>query len=666
MKKRARQIITGAAAITLTAALCIACASVGSPDGGRFDDEPPVFLGSTPKRGATGVKTKNVTLEFNEIIKIENASEKVVISPPQKDQPEIQVNGKKIQVKLQDSLRTNTTYTIDFADAIVDNNEGNPLGDFCFSFSTGDQVDTLEVSGYVLDAENLEAVKGIQIGLYSDLADSCFTTKPFERVSRTDASGHFVIRGIAPGTYRLFALQDMDQNFYFSQRSEMVAWYDSLIVPSSEMRMRDDTIRNANGEVDTVMTVPYTHYLPDDIVLLAFKHAPVLQYLEGRDRATHEKFTLRFALPQDTLPILRGLNFDETDAYVIEHNATFDTITYWMRDTLVYYQDTLSFELTYLASDTLGDLVPFVDTLNLVPKQTRARILQNAARKAKEDEEKREKEIRRMERQGDSLGIVKLLEPKISYLSMNLNAKGSMDLNQTVSFDFKEPVLDFDPYSVIHVKEKQDTLMVDIPFEVEQDSINIRKFNIYAEWKPEVDYTLSFDSASITGLYGKFINRTEQKIKFKAIDQYSIFTVKIKNPKPGYTVQLLASGKEKVVRESTLENGSTTFYFLKPGSYYLRLYDDANGNGKWDTGDYYTGLKPESVYYLNKKFDLKQNWDHDVEWDVLSEPIQTQKPDEIKSQKADKKKERKNKNAERDAKIAEQQAKSRKAKRAAE
>ena len=191
--------IYNAALATLAFAALSGCAAIGNPDGGPYDETPPRITNSNPQNGATGVKNRKITIDFNEFIKLENPSEKVVVSPPQLEQPEIKVTGKKIQVELFDSLKPNTTYSIDFADGIVDNNEDNPLGNYCFRFSTGDVIDTLEVSGYVLNAQNLEPVKGITVGLHSDLSDSAFITKQFERVSRTDEQGHFTIRGIVRG-----------------------------------------------------------------------------------------------------------------------------------------------------------------------------------------------------------------------------------------------------------------------------------------------------------------------------------------------------------------------------------------------------------------------------------------------------------------------------------
>lgn len=197
------------------------CANPGSgPDGGPYDETPPRLVSTSPKLGATDNQSKRITLVFDEYIKMENANEKVIVSPPQINTPDVRASGKSITVTLNDTLKPNTTYTIDFGDAIEDNNEGNPFGDFAFYYATGPHIDTLEVSGYVLNAADLEPIKGTLVGLQKDLADSAFRTRPFDRVGHTDSYGHFSIRGVAPGSYRIYALQDMDGTFSFSQKAK--------------------------------------------------------------------------------------------------------------------------------------------------------------------------------------------------------------------------------------------------------------------------------------------------------------------------------------------------------------------------------------------------------------------------------------------------------------
>lgn len=217
------------------------CARMGSPDGGWYDETPPSVVSTDPAEGATNVTKKKIYINFDEFIKIDNPTENVVVSPPQIEAPEIKAQGKRIIVSLQDTLKPNITYTIDFSNAISDNNEGNPLGNYAYTFSTGDHIDTLQVSGYVLQAEDLEPVKGILVGLYDDLADSAFKTKPMLRVSKTDSRGHFIIKGVAPGKYHVFALQDADGNYTFSQKSEMLAFNHDIIEPTFKPDIRQDT-----------------------------------------------------------------------------------------------------------------------------------------------------------------------------------------------------------------------------------------------------------------------------------------------------------------------------------------------------------------------------------------------------------------------------------------
>ena len=188
--------------VSLIATIVASCARMGNPDGGWFDDTPPRVVGSSPADKSVNVKAKKISIQFNEYIKIEDVQNKVIVSPPQLEQAEIKAAGKRIIVELKDTLKENTTYTVDFSDAISDNNEGNPMGNYTYSFSTGAEIDTFEVSGYVLDAQNLEPVKGILVGLYRDFSDSIFRKEPMERISRTDSRGHFTVKGVAPGAYR--------------------------------------------------------------------------------------------------------------------------------------------------------------------------------------------------------------------------------------------------------------------------------------------------------------------------------------------------------------------------------------------------------------------------------------------------------------------------------
>ena len=312
--------------------LIAGCASLGSPDGGPYDEKPPMVVECSPGNKDVNVDRKKISILFNEYIKMENASEKVVVSPPQIEMPNIRAVGKRVKIDLYDSLQANTTYTVDFSDAIVDNNEGNPLGKYTYSFSTGATIDTMEVSSAVLSAENLELVKGILAGLHpadSTYDDSLFRTKPLMRVARTNGSGQFTVKGVRPGKYRAFALQDMDGNYRFNQKSEVVAFDTAIYVTSQRPDIRPDTVWLDTSTIQKIRMVPYIHYYPDNIVLRSFLEGGQDKHRLKEERKTPESFTLYFTAPQDSLPRIEGFGFDADSVLLPEPSEHNDTITYY-------------------------------------------------------------------------------------------------------------------------------------------------------------------------------------------------------------------------------------------------------------------------------------------------------------------------------------------------
>jgi hypothetical protein len=614
------------------------CASMGTPDGGPYDEMPPKFVGSTPRIYAVNAKNQKLELEFDEFIKLEKASEKVVVSPPQLDQPEIKVLGKKVVVELIDTLKDSTTYTIDFSDAIVDNNEGNPMGHFTYSFSTGSSIDTMEVSGTVLNAADLEPIKGIQVGLHKNLNDSAFTKLPFDRVSRTDSRGHFSIRGVAPGKYRIYALMDGNQNYLFDSKTEAIAFSDSIIIPSMMSATRQDTIWKDTLTIDTIKTIGYTRFMPDDIILRVFKEENTRQYFSRGQRDKENHFILKFSAKADTLPTLTGLNFDATDAFIVEPNAGNDSICYWIKDSLVYQMDTLQLKMDYLYTDSLNQLVPKTDTIYLANKLTRAQ----KEKLAKKEAEEKEKERKKKERKGEKVGP----EPT-PFLNMKVDAPSTFDINKNIVLSFEEPVVRMDT-SAIHVNVKVDTLWVKTPFLLVADSVVPRQYEILASWEPEKEYQLQIDSAAITGLYGLQTNKVEQTLKVKKLDEYGTLLLKLPGVEQTCIVELLDSSGKVLRQQAVTPEGTADFYYLAPNTkYYIRMFDDRNGNKVWDTGVFETGIQPEEVYYFPKVWEMKANFEFEETWDVHAVPIDKQKLDEIKKQKPEETKKVQNKNLER-------------------
>ena len=621
--------------------LLASCAKMGQPDGGWFDETPPKVIGANPEDGAVNVKSKKVSIYFDEFIKLDNASEKVVVSPPQLETPEIKASGKKIQVSLIDTLKENTTYTIDFSDAISDNNEGNPLGNYTYSFSTGGVIDTMEVSGYVLESENLEPVKGILVGLYDDLSDSAFRKKPMLRVSRTDSRGRFVIKGVAPGSYRIYALQDMDANYMFNQKSEKLAFSHDIIVPSSKPDTRQDTLWTDTLHIKSITRVPYTHFLPDDVVLRAFTEVQTDRYFLKSERKDATNFSLFYSYGDSILPQIKGLNFNEQDAFLIESTEKKDTITYWLKDTALVNQDTLRMELTYRMTDSLGVLVNQVDTLDILAKESYEKR-QKRLKKEFEDWEKKQKKLKKKGEPYDSVMAPKPLAVKVGVASQ-------LDPDKNISFTFDTPLEKVDTAG-IHLYAKHDTLWYRAPFEFTEQGN--RNYQLRGEWRPDVEYSLEVDSAAFRDIYGLVSDPVKQGFKVNSLDAYGTLLVNIVSDKDSLPllVQLL-NAQDAVIKEVKAVNGVAEFYYLKPDKYYMRMIVDRNGNGKWDTGDYDKDLQAEEVYYYPGIIECKEKWDMTETWNPTERLLSRQKPSAITKQKPEKEKKIKNQNAERAKKL---------------
>ena len=617
----------------------ISCARMGQPDGGWYDDDPPKVIGSTPADQSANVKSKKITIYFDEYIKLEDATSKVIVSPPQLEMPEIKSAGKRIIVELKDTLKENTTYTIDFSDAITDNNEGNPMGNYTYSFSTGEQIDTFEVSGYVLDASNLEPIKGIMVGLYDDFADSAFKTKPMLRVSRTDGSGHFVVKGVAPGKYRAFALKDADGDFIFNQKSEMLAFNHDTLVPSWKPDTRVDTVWRDSLHIDALLQVPYTHFLPDDVTLLAFTMTQTDRYLLKTERKEANMFSMYFSYGHPELPVIRGLNFDADSAFVIETGEKQDTIHYWLRDTALVNQDTLRMEISYMMTDTLGALVSQTDTIDVLAKTPYEKRMKDKAKELEKWQKDQEKKKKRGEPY-DSVYREKPLEPRI-------NLPQTMTPENEVTVEMPTPLVRCDT-SMVHLYSMIDSVWYESNCVFEPVEHSIREYRILANWKPGIEYSLEIDSAAFEDIYGKVSDPYKQGVKIDTEETYSSLKVALSGIADTAQVILqLLSASDAVVKEVRAEKSVATFKYVKPGKYYLRALVDLNGNGIWDTGDYDQNLQAEAIYYYPREIECKEKWDVSQNWNVLSTPVYKQKPLAITKQKPDAVKKLKNRNLQR-------------------
>ena len=639
------------ALLLFTLALVAACARMGNPDGGWYDETPPRVVGASPTEKATGVKTRKLHIRFNEFIKIENATENVVVSPPQLESPDIKAGGKSIDIELKDSLKANTTYTVDFSDAITDNNEGNPLGNYTYSFSTGEHIDTMEVSGWVLAAENLEPVKGILVGLYANLADSAFRTQPMLRVAKTDGRGHFVIRGIAPGKYRVYALQDVDGDYHLTQKGEQMAFNREIIVPSSKPDVRQDTLWRDSLRIDSISRVSYTHFLPDNITLRAFTHIQTDRFFTKAERTLPECFSLVFTAGSNELPQLRGLNFNNAErAFIVMPTAKKDTITYWIKDSALINQDTLRMQMQYWSTDTTGQLRMKQDTIEVLAKTPYAKRLKEKQKKAEEWKKAQDK----AQKKGEPFETI--MRPEA--LKVEVKVNNSIAPDENVRIELPTPLQSLDSTKV-HLYSKRDTLWYEARYRLRvregADSLapigtnllHKRWLELQAEWKPGVEYSFELDSLALTDIYGTTSGKIKQGFKVREDKEFATLAVSLTALTDSNVVVQLLNEQDAVVKQTRALAGTANFYYLQPATYYLRLFVDRNGNGRWDTGDFYRGEEPETVYYFPEEIECKANWDATRTWNPTAKPLNEQKPGKITKQKPDKGKSIKRRNRER-------------------
>lgn len=602
----------------LIAALLYSCASIGRPTGGNKDIDPPVFTGSNPAQNSTNVKNQSIVLHFNEYIVLKDQSTKVVVSPAQKENPSIRANGKRINIELRDTLIPNTTYSIDFSDAIQDNNENNPLQGFSFAFATGDTIDTLQISGIVLNARDLEPQKEFFVGVHSCLDDSAFSKLPLERIARTNELGQFTIRNIKPGRYHIFALNDADRNYKFA-RSEDLAFLDEIIVPSVTEIETMDTVFTSQMVTDTIYKATHSLFLPNDILLSSFNEDYKSLYLVNNERTSDRRFNVLFSAPSDSLPTLEVLKpegFDNSKKwYILDNSQHNDTLNYWITDTMLIKSDSIRVNMRYLHTDT-NDMRTFTnDTIYFNLKKMKKKGNKKVEKK-KEEEGK------------DSLDSI----PQIQLLKFAAASSGTIDVYAPFRFKSEEPIDSINP-AMIHLKQKIDTIWEDRGIvELKRDSASsILNYKVEYDWEPGGTYGITIDSLAITGIYGLYNGTISQEFKVKELEEYSNLFFKV-NVTDSAFVELLDKS-DKVVRTAPVENGMADLFNINPGEYYARIVLDANGNGKWDTGNYSQHLQPEEVYYFSKKLNLKQNWDIEETWDIYELPIDVQKPMAIKKNK---------------------------------
>jgi hypothetical protein len=623
------------------------CASIGTPGGGLYDETPPVYRSSKPAEGAVEVRDRKITIHFDENIKLSNVMEKLTVSPPQEKAPTVLSNAKTVTVELQDTLIPNATYTLDFGNAIQDNNEGNELEHFALTFSTGTHIDSLRISGFLLNAEDLEPITGAYVGIYPDtmmVGDSAFLSRPLLRAGKSDALGAFTINGVAPGRYKLYALNDGNTNYRYDLYTEDIAFLDSLVVPSATHIWVPDTVWVDSLTIDTIKSREATLYAPSNLRLFMFNEQKYNRYLDDNARPDSARLTFRFSAPMPELPTLTVIGEEEplsAPRLLAEPNHTLDTLTFWLGDSLLYSRDTLTVAATYYYTDTLSRDVLRTDTLSFVRpverKQAEGGFLSNLKSKSNKRGVSRSK--KKGEADADSV-------PQIQYMTLKALTGSALNIGQRPRFEYSAPIAVLDTAG-IHLNVKSDSVWYPIDYTWIDDTTHLRRFELQAlpHFTPGHSYQLVVDSAAIHDIFGHPIAKTTLEFKEHTPEEYAHLLFKVKGLDGAGFVQLL-NEHDKPVQTATVLQGQAKFVNVLPGTYYARVVEDTNGNGRFDVGNLSEHRQPERVYYFDGTLTLRANWQFSQEIDLHALDVIKQKPNAVKINKPKEKEEKKSRNEE--------------------
>jgi hypothetical protein len=612
----AKRILHNIVSVLIPLVLTYACANMGMPKGGPKDKTPPVIVKSIPEFNQRNFKDNKIKITFDEFVVPDELNNKFIISPPTTKKPMFRTKGKSFIVDLNEKLQPNTTYSLDFKDGIVDNNEKNRYKDLRMAFSTGPDLDTLRLVGFVRDAFTLEPARGCYILLYKGTSDTLiYKTRP-DFVGKTNALGFFVISNLPAASFQVFAMSDIDNNLKYTSGVDSIAFLEKRILPSAVYEPKRDTVVTG---ADTLVVLGKTRFYPDPVNFSLFFEKGFDLSLDKFNRSNRLTIDLSFtASTADTFNI-EPLNVHPKGAWnLIEKSRNSDTLKIWITDSLVYKRDTLALKLSYLQKDSLGAFYVKKDTIKLyLPDE-----LTNKSEKNKRKERRKIETVQK--------GVV---------LATNLGT--NFDPYRDATIVSPEPIRSFDS-SKVGLFVKKDTSYFRISPRIKRDSTNHRKYLVSFPWEFGTNYRLTIDSTALYTIYGLYGKAFKEDFKTQEEEHYGKIIYSVKNVKGPTIIQLLENTKEEHVIKSLriYKDGEVALPFLEPKKYLLKAIFDKNDNGMWDSGNLKELQEPEEVCYYQSVIKVRSNWDNKDSW-VLPDPSGFRKKivdEELELEKLNKKK----------------------------
>ena len=600
-------------ALMFGALLLTKCASTMVPTGGPKDTIPPVIVYMNPDNFTTNIDTLNppkIYVEFDEYVQIKDQQKELYTSPAMKKKPSVVRRGRGILVTIKDTLRPNTTYAINFGSSIQDNNESNPLHSMRYVFSTGDKIDSMYMSGYTADAMKADSVS--KSFIYFFIADSVEQPKEWDStmfkykpqvIARAEKNGIFIAQNLKPVKYRIYAFEDTNSNMEYEPSVDQIGFLDSTYNP---MEMPGFTIW-----YDSLRHYPSAE--PQLYFRMFMDRRFTRQVLSGQERLNRHKAMLYFG---SQYPEVTKLEFDSipSDKVIYDpQNSTRDTVALWFDIPAEELPDTIKGRITYFKHDSINNLVESEDKLRLAWVYTETK-------EEREEREKLEKEREKAAKNGEEW-----VEPeKPNPFKINIPATLEVNKDKHVDFDFDYPLTKFDTTAMTFtMTTEENTEPQSVKFDIVPDSINRRKFTLRADWQPKAKYELMMPAGMFENVARESNDTVRCTYTGSDPEKYATLKVKVKgtHPRARYILQV-TNAQSRVQKEiANVTPGDYTFEYITPGDIMLRVVEDMNGDGMWNTGDMVLMRQPERTeIYKNEEgveiITTKANWEFDVEVDM--------------------------------------------------
>lgn len=550
------------------------CAKVVTPTGGPKDTIPPALVNSIPKPNAINFRGEKLVLEFDEFLALKDVQQKLLVSPPLNNRPQIKPKGKRIELEIKDTLLENTTYTVYFGDAIRDNNENNAIPNFEFAFSTGPTIDTASLAGTIVNSFTNEPVEGALIMLYSSFADSLPYIKRPTHMAKSGKNGRFKVNNLKNIDYKLVAITDANGNYLYNQGIEDIAFV--------EGKVTHDMLMNASDSSTWVRLRTFSEPLP-------------YQLLTGTNRPQRDLIELNFSRkPVGGFKLVQVDNPVSEKWYIPEPDNEGDTVKLWIISEKISAADTLKLALSYLKTDSLNMLQPRIDTLRFVYYESEEAGNDSRSKRGKKEE------------------VVKPTGFKVetSIKNMAVAIPG-------VPFEFTLP----SPArkvngALVQIFNQTDSIL-EPGVKLVADSINPRIYRFNTSWKPNVTYKMIV----LPGAFESYTSTLNDTLKLQLTgadpESFGTLTAKFSGVSKAVVAELLTEKDAVVDRKAVVGNQSVTFTFIAPAKYKLRFIDDLNANGTWDSGNYLKRIQPERVIPFTEGknkgvINIRANWDNEI------------------------------------------------------